>query len=281
MRGRILVNGRSTTQIDARDRGLQYGDGLFETLAVLDGEVRRLELHLERLTRGCARLGIASPGRDTLVGEIESLAADQQRAVLKLVVTRGMSARGLRAAQPTRILSLHPWPAHPPDFAEEGVAVRICSTILAEQPALAGIKHLNRLEQVVARREWNDPAVAEGLMRNRQGAIVCGTITNVFVVQGGRVMTPAVDRCGVAGTVRATVLERAHKLGIPAVQAVIGDAELAAAEEVFLTNALIGIWPVTRIGERQLAVGPLTRRFQAEIADPLPGSTDPSPTIGP
>lgn len=268
MRGRILVNGRSTATIDVRDRGLQYGDGVFETLAVLEGKVLRLELHLERLTRGCARLGIVCPDRDTLRGEIESLAADQARSVLKLIVTRGMAARGLHVdpdAQPTRILSLHPWPAYPTQWAQEGVAVRICATVLAEQPALAGIKHLNRLEQVVARREWNDAAIAEGLMRNRQGAIVCGTITNVFIVQNGKVMTPAVDRCGVAGTVRATVLERAHALSIPAVQAVVGDAELAAADEVFLTNALIGIWPVARIDERRLSVGPLTRRLQAEL----------------
>ncbi len=270
MRTRTLVNGRNTTQIDARDRGLQYGDGLFETFAVIDGDVRRLDLHLERLTRGCGRLGIASPDRALLVSEIESLAADQARAVLKLIVTRGMAGRGLDIdpdAQPTRILSLHPWPSHPAQWAKEGVTVRICTTTLGEQPALAGIKHLNRLEHVVARREWNDPQVAEGLLRNRQRSFVCGTMTNMFIVQSGRLLTPAVDRCGVAGTVRATVLERAHALGIPAVQAVIGDEELAAADEVFLTNALIGIWPVTRIEERQLSVGPLTLRLQSEIQE--------------
>ncbi len=271
MRTRTLVNGRNTTQVDARDRGLQYGDGLFETLAVINGEARRLELHLERLTRGCGRLGIAAPDRTVLVSEIESLAADQARAVLKVIVTRGMAGRGLDIdleAQPTRILSLHPWPSHPAQWATQGVTVRICTTTLGEQPALAGIKHLNRLEHVVARREWNDPQIAEGLLRNRQRSFVCGTMTNMFVVQNGRLLTPPVDRCGVAGTVRATVLERSHALGIPAVQAVVGDEELAAAEEVFLTNALIGIWPVTRIEDRKLGVGPITQRLQSQIAEP-------------
>lgn len=268
MRGRILVNGRGTTQIDARDRGLHYGDGLFETIAILDGEPRRLVLHLERLGRGCARLGIACPETELLAREIQTLAADEPRAVVKLIVTRGMSVRGLNIdseATPTRILSLHPWPSYPADWSSAGIAVRLCSTLLAEQPALAGIKHLNRLEQVIARREWSDPAIAEGLMRDRHGALVCGTMTNMFIVREGRVLTPPVDRCGVAGTVRATVLERAHSLGIPAVQAVVTLDELQRADEVFLTNALAGIWPVSRVAERGLAVGPVTRRLQAAI----------------
>lgn len=268
MRGRILVNGRSTSQIDARDRGLHYGDGLFETIAILEGEPRRLALHLERLGRGCARLGIACPDTELLGQEIHTLAADEPRAVVKLIVTRGMSVRGLHIdteATPTRIVSLHPWPSYPAQWQSAGVAVRLCSTSLGEQPALAGIKHLNRLEQVIARREWSDPAIAEGLMRDRHGAIICGTMTNVFIVREGRVLTPPVDRCGVAGTVRATVLARAHSLGIPAVQAVVSLDELPRADEVFLTNALAGVWPVNRVEERSFPVGPVTRRLQAAI----------------
>lgn len=268
MRVRILVNGRATTQIDARDRGLQYGDGLFETIAVVDGGARRLPLHLERLGRGCARLGIACPPAELLTEEIRSLAPDDARAVVKIIVTRGMSARGLHIdaeAQPTRILSVHPWPQYPADWPSAGIAVRFCAARLAEQPALAGIKHLNRLEQVLARREWSDPAIAEGLMRDRHGAFICGTMTNMFIVREGRVLTPPVDRCGVAGTVRATVLERAHALGVPAVQAVVNLEELQRADEVFLTNALAGIWPVNRLEDRSLAVGPMTRRLQAAI----------------
>jgi 4-amino-4-deoxychorismate lyase len=265
---RTLVNGREAVEIDARDRGLHYGDGLFETIALVAGEPRRLELHVARLARGCARLGIACPPHELLEQELARLAGEETRGVLKLIVTRGIGARGFKVdadAPPTRILSLHPWPNHPPQWASEGVAVRICQTSLADQPALAGIKHLNRLEQVVARREWNDPAIAEGLMRDRQGAFVCGTMTNMFIVRDGRLLTPAVDRCGVAGTMRAAVLERAHALGIPAVQSVVTEDELERADEVFLTNALIGVWPVTRIERRTLSIGPLTQRLRAEV----------------
>ncbi len=265
---RTLINGRESVEIDVRDRGLHYGDGVFETVALVQGEPRRLEHHFARLARGCARLGIACPPHELLAQELAKLAGDETRGVLKLIVTRGIGARGLKVdadAPPTRILSLHPWPTHPSQWQSEGVAVRICKTQLADQPALAGIKHLNRLEQVVARREWNDPAIAEGLMRDRQGAFVCGTMTNMFIVRDGRLLTPPVDRCGVAGTVRATVLERAHALGMPAVQSVVTEEELARADEVFLTNAVIGIWPVTRIERRTLRVGPLTLRLRAEV----------------
>jgi 4-amino-4-deoxychorismate lyase len=265
---RTLVNGREAVEVDARDRGLHYGDGVFETIAVVKGEPRRLEHHFARLARGCARLGIACPAHALLEEELLKLTGEETRGVLKLIVTRGIGARGLRAeaeAPPTRILSLHPWPNHPPQWASEGVMVHICKTQLADQPALAGIKHLNRLEQVVARREWNDPGIAEGLMRDRHGSFVCGTMTNMFIVRDGRLLTPPVDRCGVAGTVRAALLERAHALGIPAVQSIVTEDELQRADEVFLTNALVGIWPVTRIQGRRLPIGPLTQRLREEV----------------
>ena len=268
MSGRVLVNGRETHEIDARDRGLHYGDGLFETIAVVEGTAVRLSLHLDRLARGCTRLGLPCPSREQLETEIERLVGSESRAVLKIIVTRGIGARGLTVdpqSVPTRILSIHPWPSYPPQWAESGVAVRICSTVLGDQPALAGIKHLNRLEYVLARREWQDPQIAEGLLRDRSGALVCGTISNLFVVRDGRVLTPAVDRCGVAGTVRAAVLERAHALGIPAVQAVITDGDVAQADEVFLTNALIGLWPVNRLGEQTWTAGPVWARLRAAV----------------
>jgi len=268
VRTRILINGRDSTLVDARDRGLNYGDGLFETIAVVDGVARRWSLHRERLARGCTRLGIAHPEFEELEQEIQTLSADEARAVVKVIVTRGIGARGLSVdpqAQPTRIVGLHPWPVHPPEWAERGVHVRLCTTTLADQPALAGIKHLNRLEQVLARREWSDAHVAEGLMCDRQGAVVCGTMTNMFMVREGRLLTPAVDRCGVAGTVRATVLERAHALGIPAVQALIMPNDLRQADEVFLTNALVGLWAVNQLDDRALVPGPVWARLRAAI----------------
>jgi 4-amino-4-deoxychorismate lyase len=185
--------------------------------------------------------------------------------VLKLVVTRGVGGRGYRiedGIEPTRIVSLHTWPSFPADWAESGVVVRWCEATLAEQPMLAGIKHLNRLEQVVARREWSDPGIAEGLMCDSRGRVIGGTRTNLFLVRGSELVTPSVHRCGLAGTMRASVIEVAGQLGLRAIEIDIWNDDVEQAEEIFLTNALIGIWPVKQIDRRLLDVGPVPRRLQ-------------------
>lgn len=268
MKLRALVNGRAGHAIDIDDRGLQYGDGVFETIAIVEGKPQRLPLHLSRLQRGCERLGIRCPSRDVLAQEISSVAGSQERAVLKLVLTRGAGGRGYQCGdevEPTRIISLHEWPNRPIHWWQSGVAVRWCATTLAEQPLLAGFKHLNRLEHVIARREWTDPDIAEGLLCDGRGHLICGTAANVFLVRGDELSTPRVDRCGVAGTVRATVLGLANQNGLRAVEKELTAADVAMAEEIFLTNALIGIWPVNRIDNQQLPVGPITRRVQELI----------------
>lgn len=271
MNAAILVNGEPRTQIDVRDRGLQYGDGLFETMAVLDGSIRRRDAHMARLHLGCSRLGIPAPQKAVLDSEIDALIAGCERAVLKLIVTRGFGGRGYRAPEqpsPSRVLWLDAWPQYPPAWAEEGVAVRVCRTVLSDQPQLAGIKHLNRLEQILARREWSEAGealIAEGLMRDARGHVVCGTMSNVFVVRAGRLLTPAIDRCGVAGTLRQAVLHAAVQLGIGTGKVDLDLDTLRQAEEIFLTNALIGVWPVRRIDDRDCAIGPMTRRIQAAI----------------
>jgi 4-amino-4-deoxychorismate lyase len=268
--GIVLIDGKPRTQIDVRDRGLQYGDGLFETMAVLDGEVRRLDAHLARLQSGCERLGIVMPERTLLTAEIAAVTLNAQRAVLKLMVTRGFGGRGYRLPDqpaPTRILWLDAWPEYPAEWAHTGVNVRVCSTVLGVQPQLAGIKHLNRLEQILARREWQgSDDVAEGLMMDTRGAVICGTMTNVFVVHSGNLLTPRLDRCGVAGTVRAAILQAAAELGIPGKEVAIDFDALREADEVFLTNALIGVWPVRRLGDHSYRVGPVTRQLQAVVA---------------
>jgi 4-amino-4-deoxychorismate lyase len=267
----VWVNGVKQDTVSARDRGLQFGDGLFETMAVIDGEIRRLERHLDRLQAGCERLGIPSPSRERLIEDLRSHSESESRAVLKLVVTRGVGGRGYRiedGIEPTRIVSLHTWPSFPADWAESGVVVRWCEATLAEQPMLAGIKHLNRLEQVVARREWSDPGIAEGLMCDSRGRVIGGTRTNLFLVRGSELVTPSVHRCGLAGTMRASVIEVAGQLGLRAIEIDIWNDDVEQAEEIFLTNALIGIWPVKQIDRRSLVVGPATRRLQTATHAP-------------
>jgi 4-amino-4-deoxychorismate lyase len=164
------------------------------------------------------------------------------------------------------VLSLAPWPDQPAQQARTGVAVCWCRTALARQPRLAGLKHLNRLEQVLARAEWGDE-FAEGLMRDESGNIVEGTMTNIFLARDGGLYTPELTRCGVEGVMRGVVLERAEHLGIGCRIGPVTVAELEQADEVFLTNSLIGLWPVRRLENRSYTLGETTRKIQQAIRD--------------
>jgi 4-amino-4-deoxychorismate lyase len=260
-----LINGRPADTISVHDRGLNYGDGLFETMAVVNGTIRRFDLHLDRLALGCSRLGIECPPRELLMQECSSLSRSATRAVLKLIVTRGIGNRGYaspRDTRPTRIVSLHDWPKDPEHWHPTGVAVRWCTTTLSRQPLLAGIKHLNRLEYILGRSEWTDPEIAEGLLRDTDGNVICGTMTNIFLMRSGELTTPTLDHCGVAGTTRHTVLALAKELEIPTIEAPVTASDVETADEVFLTNAVIDIWPVNRIGNRALARGQIAHRLQ-------------------
>jgi 4-amino-4-deoxychorismate lyase len=262
-----LVNGQSTG-VDPADRGLAYGDGLFETMAANDGRIRWLELHLDRLEEGCRRLEIPMPSRSLLTLEIGTCCPRQGRAVVKLIVTRGVGARGYsppEPAVPTRVLTVSPWPRFADSSYREGIAMRACALRLGENPALAGIKHLCRLEQVLAQLELRGHAVQQGLLLDASGHVVGGTSSNLFMLAGGTLATPTLARCGIKGVMRRVVMEAARKLGIRAEERDLVAAELQDADEVFVTNSLFGIWPVTSIDGRRYAVGSTTTRLMAEL----------------
>lgn len=270
----ILINGQAGDSVSAFDRGLQYGDGLFETIAVRDGAPRLWDRHMARLADGCRRLRLPEPDRDTLAREAAQLCAGTARAVLKLVITRGPGTRGYRitpadpetaAARATRIVMLLPAPERAAQDYRDGIALRLCTTRLGSNPALAGIKHLNRLEQVLARDEWDDPEVREGLMRDRDGALIAGTMSNLFVVTGGAVRTPALGECGVAGVMRGFVMDAAPALGIAVSEGRLTVDALDTADEIFMCNSLIGIWPVRRFEARTFAIGPVTRQLMVAV----------------
>ncbi|NIR60020.1 MAG: aminodeoxychorismate lyase [Gammaproteobacteria bacterium] len=264
---RALINGAPGETVPIADRGLQYGDGVFETLPVHTGRPAHWARHRARLEEGCRRLSIAAPG-SVLDEEVHALCSGVDRAVLKVIVTRGTSGRGYRpiAGPCTRIVSLHPYPDHPTENRERGVALRLCRTRLASNPTLAGIKHLNRLEQVLARGEWNDDAHAEGLMLDYRDRVIAGTMSNVFVVRAGVLVTPELGECGVAGVTRARILESAPLLDIDARVDDLALEDAVDADELFVCNSVIDVWPVRRFQGRDYAVGPVTEAVGARLA---------------
>ncbi len=262
---RVLREGRVRLWLEPEDRGLAYGDGVFETMLVHRGEPVWWSEHWSRLLRGARVLGIQVPDEILVRRECGILVGDAERAVLKVILTRGNGGRGYAAEEkqaPTVVLSRHEAPA-----AElEPITLRWCKTAMAIQPALAGIKHLNRLEQVLARAEWNDPQIADGIMCDTEDRVVCATSANIFALIGGRWLTPGVARCGVAGTARAWVLANASG----AAEADLNSAEISRADALFLCNAVRGILPVRRLGLREWTGHESMTRLRRQLADSHP-----------
>lgn len=270
----ILVDGRPSGDVSALDRGLAFGDGVFRTIRCAGGRPLNWARHYERLEADCALLGLPVPAEALLRGELARVAPGDASA--KIVITRGAGGRGYALpahVSPTRVVAAFPPPAYPSSLASEGVALHRCRLVLSEQPRLAGAKTLNRLENVLARNEWSDAGIREGLLGDAAGRVIEGTMSNLFVASGGRVATPELSRCGVAGAQRARVLEFLREDGVECAVRDIRWEELEAAEEIFLTNSLIGVWPVNRLGGRRLDPGPVARRMRQRIeADDAKGA---------
>jgi 4-amino-4-deoxychorismate lyase len=263
-----LVNGEIATHVPVDDRGLAYGDGLFETLAVVGGQPRLWQSHMDRLARGCERLGLAPPSQEILLREVQTVAAGSPRCIVKLIITRGSGGRGYAppaAPTPRRIVSAHDWPEGLAVDRQQGVEAVICDTRLALQPMLRGIKHLNRLEQVLAAAELLGHPGRHGIVRNTEGYVICGISANLFLVLDGQLLTPRMDRSGVHGVLRGLLLRdfpaRAER------RRVTLDL-LAEAEELFFCSAIRGIVPIVHLvgamsEPRRFGIGPVTREMQA------------------
>jgi 4-amino-4-deoxychorismate lyase len=235
-------------------------------MAAVDGRIRHFGLHMTRLAEGCHRLGMPTPAVAQIEIECEKVLEGLGSAVVKLIVTRGPGPRG--SAPPlepslTRVVTATA--AHPPGN-DPFLTVRVCETRLGRNPRLAGLKHLNRLEQVLAAAELRDPPVDEGLMRSTDDRLVCGTASNVFVVRDGILHTPSITDCGVAGVMRQVVLRTAERIGLGVEVRDVPFDELADVDELFLTNAVRGIRPVGLIeGFVRLARGPVTAQLREAL----------------
>lgn len=265
-------NGRVIDSVPVDDRGLQYGDGLFETIAIRASQPRLWPFHADRLQTGADRMGIVIPHADELYSWLEYAISNTVRStsgIAKLIVTRGAGERGYRysANMPPRIIvGIFESDGHPRRNWTDGVEVRVCSTRLGSQPALAGVKSLNRLDQVLARNEWQDHSIAEGLMLDADNNVVCGTMSNVFFVSGANLVTPAIVSSGVCGVMRRHILALTEKCGISASVEPVSVSSIPKFSEIFLSNSQIGLWPVRQCEQAQLsAPGPVTRELMSQL----------------
>lgn len=252
--------------ICAADRGLTYGDGVFRTLAVRSSVPQAWERHYQKLLHDCTALALACPPKALLHDELARVVRSARDCAVKIIVTRGAGERGYAPpapAAPTRIVMSAKMPRPPGEYIARGVNVRVCTIRLAPQPALAGIKHLNRLENVLARSEWTDPTIAEGIMLSSAGKVICGTMSNLFIVEDGALFTPALSDCGVAGVTRDRVRSTAARHGVTCDEGEIDLERVLRADAVLLVNSLIGVWQVATLGSHTWQAHAVTERVRA------------------
>lgn len=244
-----LINGHADAGISPLDRGLNYGDGVFRTIKVTAGKPVWWADHYAVLTRDCAALQLICPDENLLLDEINSVTNDSAEVIVKITVTRGSGNRGYASLDPrtsTRIVASYAVPDYSQQAAH-GVSVRWCALRLSRQAKLAGVKHLNRLENVLARNEWCDPNIAEGLLCDDTGAVIGGTMSNIFALTGDQLWTPDLSLSGVAGVTRARILRAAQQHHIEVHVARLEVPAILAADEVFLSNSIAGLWRVVRL----------------------------------
>lgn len=264
----ILIDGKPTDQISVLDRGFVYGDGVFRTMKVSAGRVLCWERHWRKLGRDCLALGLMIPERRLIEQDCDRAAGELAAGVLKIIVTRGVGGRGYDpalASGGTRVIMSFPARSDHATRHRSALCVRWCRTRVSIQPALAGVKHLGRLENILARAEWSAPEIDEGLMLDPEGHVIEGTASNLFVLEGNRLATPDLTRCGVAGVQRERVLELADRLGISCEIRSISVEQVLAADAVFLVNSLIGLQPVARIERHTYPQSTLVNRLALEL----------------
>ncbi len=250
-----LVNGKLAETLALADRSIQFGDGVFRTVKCQAGRLAFWARHYRKLCADCAVLGISAPAEALVLDDIRQLLGQTvwPDAVFKIMVTRGESTRGYAVPAgivPNRIVQIAPLPAYPQQLYREGAQLCLCKTPATWQPALAGVKHLNRLENVMARREWVDPTILDGLLLDRDGNVLEGVMSNVLVLQEGELVTPRLDTGGVAGVMRGVVLGAAQRLGWPVAERALSLDAFWKAERVWISNSVLGLMPVTRLAQQ-------------------------------
>lgn len=268
----ILVDGEVSACLPVDDRGLMYGDGVFRTLRVADSAPRWWSEQITKLTEDCARIGLPAPSLATWNADLERIAPSLTSGVLKLVVTRGVGPRGYfppEHPQIRRVMRYESVPVQVSASLPDGLVLRVCTLRLGWQPRLAGIKHLNRLENVLARAEWNTPDIHEGLLLDQAGRVISGVMSNLFIWQRGRLLTPRLDQCGVAGVARDRLMRVANAQGMPVEETILSLQDVYDAEEVMLTNSVWGLRRVACLESKSWPNAVVSARLSALLEPEL------------
>ena len=273
-----LVNGSFNASISPLDRGFAYGDGVFRTIKMQGGLPEHWPQHYQKLVADCAAINIVCPSAELLMSDIAQLFADDaktenQAAVAKIIITRGEGNRGYTPpaiTAPTRVVSKSAMPEYPEARFTQGVTLTVCETRLATQTKLAGVKTLNRLENILARMEWNAPDIAEGILLDVQGNVIECTAANIFARFGDTLITPSLQQCGIAGITRQRIIDLASTLTLKTSIETFDLEKLLAADEVIICSSLYGAFQVkavqaNKIQEKNIKTDALAANIRAAL----------------
>jgi 4-amino-4-deoxychorismate lyase len=253
-----LINGDTHQSISPLDRGFSYGDGVFRTMQMKSSLPSNWHLHYQKLVADCASIGIVCPSAELLMSDLVKLfyddAVHRENSVAKIIITRGEGERGYATpaiTTPLRVVVKFPMPHYPAQYYSYGVELILCETRLAAQPKLAGIKHLNRLENVLARMEWRDEHIFDGVLLSAENDVIECTMSNIFARFGKKLITPELTQCGVAGITRQQILALSKPLNLMIKEDKLSIEVLLQADEVIICNSLYGAFQVRKLGETQ------------------------------
>lgn len=270
---RYCVNGKLVAGVAPTNRGFAYGDGVFRTMRLLNGELQDWPLHYQTLVADCSKIQMVCPSAELLMQDFKHLMATGEGdelayGVIKIIITRGDGARGYAPpaiCEPSRVIIHSQLPVYPAEIYHTGVALYTCQTRLATQPLLAGIKHLNRLENVLARAELKDPRFFDGLVRDYDNRVIEAVSGNLFVMKDGEVMTPSLEGCGVAGVMRQKILDLYKTRGqtVQVKHLVIED--VMTADAVVISNSVYGVLQVAQIDEQKISTNDWAKQLRSDV----------------
>lgn len=226
-----------------------YGDGVFETMRSHQGRLPLLAMHLQRLALGLEVIGLAEINIEKTQLELRQIAETHPDAVIKLIAISAAPSGGYQRSNNGVEYAVVVSALPPSDLLAnpEGITVRVCKTRLAQHSALAGIKHLNRAEQILAANEPNICSAQEGLMLDTAGQVICALAGNIFVALDGQLCTPIIDGAGINGVMRECIMQICTKIGVELAVRALKLDDICRASELFLCNAVRAVRPVVRL----------------------------------
>jgi 4-amino-4-deoxychorismate lyase len=263
-----LVNGSFDATISPFDRGFAYGDGVFRTLVMREGVPESWPQHYQKLVADCAVINIVCPSAELLMSDLQQLFLPDDVAVAKIIITRGEGNRGYTPppiTAPMRVVTKSAMPEYAETRFTDGVNLTVCEARLAAQPLLAGIKSLNRLENVLARMEWHSPDIADGIFLDTDNNVIECTAANIFARFGDTLITPSLTQCGVSGITRQHIIDLAHIIPLKISIETFGLEKLLMADEVIICSSLYGAFQVKNIQEKSIKADGLAANIRAAL----------------